>query len=178
MKTKNFKTKISLVCGSDDLRPAFMHLYFKDGYVYATNAHIALKQGLIDHDFTSDEIEILNGKLLHKAAFNEIYRYDNVTVQNDGFLCTKGHITALISFTPANELKYPDIDSILPSGALVPVDSIGVNSKLLNLLHSVTLSDTKHHKTQFYGQNKAVLFTPTDKSISETILIMPVMAND
>lgn len=178
MKTKNFRKKISLACGTDELRPSMTHLYFKDGYVYATDAHILLKQSLKAHAFTDDEIEIMNGKFLHAAAFNEVYRYDSVTVSEQGFICRKGPVKTIVEFTDYDG-SYPDADAVIPTGPLVPIDSIGVNMAIIKKVEQLTLSYVKNVKIHFRAKNKAIIFTPLDSDDlepnAEIILVMPVM---
>jgi hypothetical protein len=177
MKTKNFRKKISLACGTDDLRPSMTHLHFKDGFVYATDAHILLKQNLKAHAFTDDEIELMNGKFLHAAAFNEVYRYDSVTVTEQGFICRKGPVKTIVEFTPFDG-KYPDADAVIPTGPVSPIDSIGLNMALIKKVEQLTLSYTKNVKAHFRGKNKAIIFTPIDSDDLEPnadlILLMPV----
>ncbi len=59
---KNFRTKISLVCSTDSLRPSLTHVYFDNGFAVATDAHILIKSPLKEHGFEREEIELLQGK--------------------------------------------------------------------------------------------------------------------
>lgn len=177
MKTKNFRKKISIACGTDELRPSMMHIYFNNGYAYATDAHILLKQKLKAHAFTDEEIEILNGKFLHAAAFNEVYRYDHVTVSEKGFICRKGPVKTIVEFTDFDG-NFPNIEAVIPTGELKPIDSIGVNMAIIKKVEQLTLSYVKNVKMSFRAKNRAIIFTPLDakdlEPDAELILIMPV----
>ena len=66
LKKGGFQSKIWNCCGTDDLRPVMQCAYIKDGFIYATDAHIAIKQSLESvHGIDPVEIKCLEGKLLH-----------------------------------------------------------------------------------------------------------------
>lgn len=177
MKTKNFRKKISIACGSDDLRPVMSHLFFDNGYVIATDAHLLLKQSLKEHAFTEEEISIMNGKLLHRAAFDEIFRYDHVTVSEAGFTCRKGPVKCIIEFSEC-ENKFPDYEAVIPKTKLQPIDEIGLNMKIIHKISQLTLSYNKNVKFSFRAKNKAVIITPLDGDVepgADLLLVMPVM---
>lgn len=179
MKTKNFKRKLSIACSNDDLRTSLQCVYFDEGYALATDAHIIVKQSLTEHDFTKEEIEILNGKFLHKDAFNKIYQYDQVEVTKEGFECISknNNIKALIYFTDI-ESKFPKWKPLFDKGGAIKVDEIGLNGNLLKRVNDISLSRIKTYKFQFFGKNKGIKITPNDLTeYDECIILMPVMLN-
>lgn len=179
MKTKNFRKKLSIACSTDDLRPVLQCVYFDEGYAVATDVHLIVKQSLREHNFNEAEIEIMNGKFLHKDAFNKIYQYDNVTVSEEGFNCIdkKNKISALIRFTETED-KFPNYKPIFDMGATREVEEIGLKGVLLKKLNDISLSFIKTYKFQFYGKNKGIKIIPTDLTeADECIILMPVMIN-
>lgn len=176
MKTKNFRKKVTLACGSDELRPIMEHIYFDEGNLVCTDAHILLIQSLEQHGFTEAEVEIMNGKFLHRASFDEIFRYDHVTVSEDGFTCRKNSVECLIKFSKSPG-DYVNYKAVIPTGELGSIDEIGINLNLLARANKITLSPLKGVKFRFRAKNKAIILNSVDEfdSKHETILIMPVM---
>tara|TARA_R110002049_G_scaffold224712_4_gene396512 strand:+ start:10640 stop:11179 length:540 start_codon:yes stop_codon:yes gene_type:complete len=175
MEKRNFKSKISLACGSDNFRPAMEHLCFEDGLIVATDAHILIKQSIKLHGFTDEEIEILNGKFLHRDAFDEIYKYRNVTVTKKGFLCKNKNVTCLIEFSKV-EFSYPKWRNVIPTGELHDIDEIGINTHFLKIAGKISLSENKALRFHFYGKTKAIILSSLKSYITldeEMILIMP-----
>jgi len=180
MKTKNFRKKLSIACSNNDLRPVLQCIYFDEGFAVATDAHIIVKQSLREHGFNEVEIEIMNGKFLHKDAFNEVFRYDNVKVSEEGFNCIdkKNNVSALIRFSHI-EGKYPNYKSLFETDKQKEVDEIGLKGSLLKRINDISLSCIKTYKFQFYGKNRGIKITPTDLTeLDECIILMPVMIND
>lgn len=177
-KTKNFRKKVTVVCGSDDLRPIMQHVFFDDGFLICTDGHILLKQSLKQNIFYDEEISIMNGKYLHRNAFDEVFRYDMVTVSEDGFTCRKGGVECLIKFSEPDGV-YPKWKAVLPENKNKgSVDEIGINVNLLNRINKITLSYKKAMKFEFHGKNRGILITPMDSDLTpedETILVMPAM---
>ena len=63
----NKKCKLHLACSKKDLyRPIMNHIYFDKGSAIATNGHILAMLNIKEcSDFTDEEIEKLDGKLIH-----------------------------------------------------------------------------------------------------------------
>lgn len=177
MKTKNFRTKLNLACSNDGLRTVLQYISFDDGYAVATDAHILVKQSLKEHGFTKDEITIMNGKFLHKDAFVEIFRYDYVSVDINGFTCIKGLVKCIIGFSEIDG-KYPIYGKIFENLKEEVLSDIGIDLNLLKKISQITISCSKKMKFTFHGTNKGILISPTGAdSVSETILLMPIQIN-
>ena len=183
---KNFLSKPHLACSNDDLRPAFGYIQFKDGFLFATDAHIAIKQDLKVHGFEDEEIEFLNNTYLHKNAFAEILRYNEVYVRENGFFCKKDNFSAFIEFIKLEDFPhtYPKIEAVILDPAdknRIAIDEIGMNIKLLTKLEQCLVNGYSGlgHKFQFFAKSKAILVIPMDKDYpGQTGLIMPVMLHD
>lgn len=90
MRTKkiksNFKGNIHLACGNDELRPVFHHVFFKDGYAMATNAHVAIRQRIELMAKNIEGKELLEGKCIHAKVFARILRADKVIITETGIM--------------------------------------------------------------------------------------------
>jgi len=115
MDRKNFNkdAKLHKVCGSDDTRPALQYIYFKDGFAYATNAHICVKLSLFEI-CNIDEIEFLNNKLLKGESYKEILKYDLVVAKFNGLECyDEDNKVSFFYFSENDDLKFPDVEKVI-----------------------------------------------------------------
>lgn len=91
MKTRhNFNRclRMDLACSRNDyFRPVFSYIHFKDGYAYASDTHILVKNNLSEcSTFTDEEIEKLDGKFIGSKAYKSILSYDMVQVTDRSFV--------------------------------------------------------------------------------------------
>ena len=115
LERKNFKTKLDTLCSTDKMRPAMTHVFFDKGNAVCTNAHVLIVQSLESHGFTYDEIKQMEGKVLHKDAFKEIYKYHRVYVENGQFVCHNKKNTVTSKFDLKElDYKYPDYRAVIP----------------------------------------------------------------
>lgn len=112
--------KIHKVCSDDELRPVFGYLYFKDGNVYATDSHIAIAAPLSTiSNFTDEEKELIEGKLIHATQFAKLLTMRNVDIELVGEkLCfygtTKAGETVIIPLLDEETIgKFPNVYAIL-----------------------------------------------------------------
>ncbi len=144
----------------------------------ATDAHILIKSPLKEHGFEREEIELLQGKFIHYTVFNEIYKFHEVRVVEEGFECSKNAIRCLFRFSEFDG-KYPNYEAVIPSeDKISAVNKIGMNAKFLEIVSKVTLSETKNVVFNFNGANSGVIIKPEDKASKEVILLMPFRISD
>lgn len=112
---KFLQTDIHLAISKDELRPAMQHVFFKDGFLYATDAHVLIKQYMKLHDFTDEEIKILNLKMIHRESLIQIKKYDLFEVQEEGILCVGNYNQRALFQYADNESvgQYPDCDAVI-----------------------------------------------------------------
>lgn len=168
----NFKkeVKMHLACSKDELRPAMNCIYFKNGYAYASDGHI-LVRNKIDEICTTIGIDNLDGKLLSAKSYSEILKYNHITITDEGILV--GRDRDLLYKFKTFDYKYPNADAVLKSAIESP--SIPINKICLNIGYLHTLSHALYgYDTcvlQFKGEERNVLLNSVDK---ESIgLIMP-----
>lgn len=146
---KNFKRKLSLVCSKEKNQETLHYLYFRNGFVYCTNAHVLVRHSLKSHDFTEEEIALLDDVCMHREVFDVIYGYESVSVVKEGnqvlFVGTKGKVTAKYGLHSAEkeEQVEPNFEAVIPQGKLKLCQKsiLGMNLEYLALLKSVVLSE-------------------------------------
>lgn len=182
---KNFKRKLHTLCSKNEAQEGLNYLKFYDGYVVCSNGHVLVKQSLKLHDFTQEEIEIMEQRIIHKDVFAELFRYDTVFVKcEEGFdtpyfEATKGKVVAKFALKTAKQegVSIPNFEAIVPfeNTELKPILGYGFNLNFLGLINKLTLNDEAYVKFRFYGQSKACIATGLGLTWQEEIfLIHPV----
>ena len=60
------KVQMHLACSTDDFHPETQCVFFNNGYAYATDTHILVRNRISEiSGLNESEIEALNGKFLH-----------------------------------------------------------------------------------------------------------------
>lgn len=180
-KSKNFTGQLDLICGDDILRPAMHHISFIDGFAYATNAHLGLRTSLKKHNFTDEEISIMNGKFIHKNAFKEIYKYDHIIVEADGFHCMKNEVKCVYPFS-YEEQKFPDLEKAIKDLIDSPIDcvsDINFDIRYFEKIRKAFFMDgISFMKMTFYGRRKGCIIASTESDYpKDLILLMPTAPN-
>lgn len=175
---KNFRSRLDKLCSNDDLRPALNNVYFKNGFAFATNAHLLIKSHLSLHDFTKEEIEILEGKMIHRKSFEKIYLHDVVKAEEDGFHCFSDGREVIFKYDDSGS-KYPNADSLILDATTrkpVEINEIGISLRLLGILKQGFIEPDLPKRFSFGNKNKSILLTNTDedeKNRLEFAIVMP-----
>lgn len=176
-KSNFLETKLESICGKDDLRPAMQCVYFSNGFVYATNAHIAVKQRLTLHGIDEDLHSHLEGKLLHRSHLALMRGCDFFEIVPNGIKSRKGFVEMIHVFT---DEKYPDIEAVLNKDCPIEVSRIALNASLLKNLQDVMFlnSPPNHVRLDFFGTKRAIIaFTDIVKE-DQIGLIMPTQIKE
>ncbi len=174
----NKNVRMDLACAKDELRPALGCIYFKDGYAYASDAHILIKNDISEISTLDQEgIEKLDGKLLNADSYKNLLKYDKISISDDGIECTKGGDKAFFYF--AENLEYPDAEKLIQgvlSENIVPLPQIGLDLELTNTIGKA-LFEAKQTLMSFRGIGKGITFehNGTFKSMA---IQMPCMINN
>ena len=113
---KNFMKylRMDLACNNDFFRPIFNYVYFKDGYAYASDSHILVKNKLKEcSSFAEEEIERLNGKFISSKAYKAILAFYTVNITETGFECFMDEQQRVIYPFCEPGVKYPNFDSVI-----------------------------------------------------------------
>jgi len=169
--------KMHLCCGDDSLRPVMSYISFKNGFAYATDAWVMVKNALNEiSDFTEDEIKAMDGKFVHKKTYALLLKENIFSVSESGFECYTDGEKKVIPFAVL-EGRFPICDSVLPSGEQVPIDRIGIDPTYLEILNK-SLPGTIGVSLNFFGELNGVLVRPLSRETSKCVgIIMPKVIN-
>lgn len=178
----NFNKNVRIDRVSDDtlLRPALSLVYFKNGYAYASDAHILVKVRLTEiSSFQEPQLDLLDGKAIHKSVYAKILPFDRVEITPEGFKARVPEAESFITFGFAGLQKdmVSDIEKVLldaQNNKQEEINSFGVNSTLLKRLDCL-FSDTYGTELIVKAANKPILVKWSGHDAIG--LIMPVMIN-
>jgi len=177
MKTKNFKTKLHLICDTNKYRPVLNNVYFTKGLAVATNAHILITQSLEKHGFEQEEIEAMEGYGVHYKNFAEIYKYDIVNFKDGEFICYKGDKKIIVEAQKITGfLKFTNVLPNLNNKKIIYPSNFNINTFLLSKIKDV-LFETEAQFT-FYEGNQLLCKSLGYSYEEEQFLIMLINADD
>lgn len=171
----NKYVQMHLACAKDDLRPVMEHIYFKDGFTYASNAHILVKNDLTQcSNLDPDQIAALDGKLLHYEHYKNILKYDVIEIAEDGIEAKKGVNKAFFYFSTVEDLKYPNAEKVLNDAlnmSSVPMPQVGLNARLVENI-SKALANSGDFKFTFKGECNPIICENLDSDYLNCIGII------
>jgi len=177
----NKNVRIDRICDDTLFRPAHSLVYFKDGYAYATDAHILVRVKLTEiSSFQEDQLDLLNGKAIHKSVYSRLLPFDRVEITPDGFKARVPEAESFITFGFAGLQKdmVSDIEKVLlnaQNNNQEDIKSFGINSSLLKRLDCL-FTDTYGVELILKAANRPVLVKWSGHDAIG--LIMPVMINN
>lgn len=169
-------------CGTDALRPAMSHLFFNNGFVYATDAHVLIKQDLkACHGMTDEIVEKLNGKMLHRENADALAACDLFEIHDDKIIgAKKNSKTKVLADLVADgqEGEYPNVEAVIPSMAdASELAQYALDPKKLLQLQSASVAldkDAKVLRLTFFAPDRGALVHFHGFSESEQLgVIMP-----
>ena len=176
MEKETFTTKLHEVCSSDELRPITMCVHFKNGYAYASDGVIVIKQTLDLHSILNPEC--LEDKSIHKDNYKAIMQFDKAVCDDAGVACTNADgRTAFYEYYDRKNVAIPEFDKILFPLGEKSVGFIGIDPDRLHRLSKAMHSPTGGLKLQFQGVDRLILVTASDIN-DQFGAIMPVIIND
>lgn len=188
--TKKFKKDLHKLTDPTDLRDSLQYLFFKDGYVYATNAYVLIKQSLKLHNFSEEEIKLLNGYCIHANAFAMLRRFDVLQVVNAGEInASKDGVSIVVKLSEYSTENTPDkvrmldcdqtLDNAYEGLKKAPASKyMALNPSLLKLLSSC-LFDSSSVVLRYSGKNKAIVVeVNSGDHIDQKAVIMPVTVDE
>lgn len=181
--------KLHKVCADDDLRPIMGYLCFRNGNVYATDAHIAIAAPLsFVSTFSEEDQKLLEGKLIHATQFAQLLKmretYIKETADGVQFECKTGvGETVIIPLLTEEALgKFPDVEVVLENARTSakenkqPISHIGLNqSRLADL---VAAMHAKIVNLYFSDASHAITVQDADTSNEIRAILMPCFIED
>ena len=186
--------KLHKACANDDFRPAMHYICFKDGYAYATDAHIAVRASLDAICALSDEEKAkLNGYLIHKSQYEMLLKYSTIEI-GEGTITlidpeSKASTTIqLVKLAASKEeeletngkvIYFPDVDAIINKDAEhFESDRVGFNYNLLGRIVSAMGLNGSRTGLRFTGNGRQMFILGVEPGIDVRGIIMPIMMED
>ena len=105
------------LCADDELRPILSNIYFDEGNAICSDGHILLVIPVVEiSNLDGADIEKLNGKMLNKAAFRYLLKFDRVSEIDDEGICAemKGiNNPYKVKINFAESGRYPDYKYVM-----------------------------------------------------------------
>ena len=181
---KNFDKKVQmhLACvKNDDLRKTMSCVYFKDGFAYATDGIVLVKNRLSEMStFDESEIAALDGKFLPAEHYKDILKYDECLISEDGIETVKEDDRTFFYFKDFGEEKFPKADEVLQyalNKKTVPLPQIGFNIKHMERL-AKAMCRFEECVATFKGVNEPIVFSSIMPDMSSVGVIMPILINE
>lgn len=180
-KIGGFKTQIWKVLSNDRLRPALCHAFVQNGFIYATDAYIAVKQSLYHiHDLDAEEREAIEGKYFSEYLLKQLEKCEIVQFKKDGIHTVCGNTKAVYQYNDCGSDQYPNVDAVLPArDKIEEVSSIGFNPTFFKAMSDVMMKNDNRFRFEFNGPNKAIVVTAEGYDREHQMaIIMPIMLHD
>lgn len=176
MEKQTFKTKLYEVCSNDELRPVMMGIHFINGFAYASDGHMVVKQSLEYQ--TIQGIEFLNGKSIHKDNYKAIMGFEVAVCNDDGVECadSDGRV-AFYEYFDLKGTSVPDFDTVLKPTGQKSIEFIGINPDYLNKIGKALHVPSGAIRLQFQGVDKGILID-TPEIENQWAMLMPAMINN
>lgn len=163
---------------NDMLRPAMNHVHFKNGYVYATDAHMLVRAKIRDiSTFTDEEIALLEGKSIHANLLKKIYSHHFVEIKEDGFHASddkQGWEIVYLFNDEKSAPTPPNFEYILSKSEHAELDKIGLNANLLSKLTSA-IGCGNNTRLDFTGSSTQIFVFEIGNVLDIKGIIMPMM---
>ena len=170
----NKELRMDLACATDDVRPIMNCIHFENGYAYASDGHILVKNLLLEcTSIPEEQIEKLNGKNLHRESYKELLKYDAIEISDEGIEATKNGEKIFFYFSNIDG-AYPSAEKTLQSALNAPtvaMSQVGLNTDYLVKLNKA-LHGSNTCKYQFKGEGRPIILQGVE-SVSIGI-IMPI----
>lgn len=177
-KKQTFNTKVFECCADDKLRPIMQCVFFENGYAYASDGTVAIKQTLSFQ--TVIDIPELDGKLLHKDSYSAVMGFEFATATPDGIDClnANGQKAFFEYFAPPETDKIPNYEAIIKGKrGLTSVGFIGIDPRRLARLTKALYDPSGNLRLQFSGVDSAIFVDVVGVDEQQAIM-MPIILND
>lgn len=174
----NFLAPLHKACGSDKFRPALMYVHFMNGYAYASNNQIVVKQSIADYCLVIDA-ERLNGHAIHKDSFQDIIKYEVAQANNKGIECwNEDGKKAFYSYLQADSnIKTPDFDSVFEQATATPCKMFGINPAHFAIADKVLVHGNAAVRVTLSGISKPIMLD-CDTYPNQRVLIMTSLIDE
>jgi hypothetical protein len=176
MEKKTFTTKLYEVCSSDELRPVMMCIHFLNGFAYASDGHMCVKQSLEYHTILG--IDFLEGKSIHKDNYKAVMGFETAECNEDGITCNDSDgRTAFYDFFDLKGVEMPNFESVLKPVGQKSIEFIGITPEYLSRIWKALHVPSNVLRLQFQGVDKPILID-TPEIENQWAILMPAMVED
>lgn len=176
MEKQNFTIKIYEACSDDELRPIMNCVHFENGFAYATDGHIAVKQSLEYHSIINPEI--LNGRSIHRDNFKNIMQFEIAECTENGIVCKDNDgRTAVFDYFDTHGENYPNIESVLKFEESKEIKFLGLKPMFIEKLRKSMHNPSGTFRLQFYGIDKRIKVDVPDIP-NQLAILMPALVED
>lgn len=175
----NKDVMMHIACETSDYSPATQNIYFKDGFAYASDGHILVKNELSAcSTIDEQQLQILDEKMLHYSHYKDILKYDVIEISEEGIEAKKNGQKAFFYFNTTE--KFPDAEKVINDAlSLTPVHTsqFALNIELLARLKKA-LCTNGQIKFTYKGENRAMICENLQSDYLNCIgIIMPCLTN-
>jgi hypothetical protein len=169
MKLTAFASPLWKACERDknNLRKNLEYVWFLNGYAYATNGKVLIKQELrINH---VQYMELLNGHGIHWTVFKKLMNYPDVVADFEGIKTPDGVLYpyAIPELKPYNFDAYI-IDPYLGGE---PVNVLGIDYKLISCAGECLYGRDHLLKLEFNGESCLIRVTNITENIDQVAIV-------
>lgn len=181
---KNFDKKVHMHIAcvkNNDPRKTMSCVYFKDGFAYATDGIVLVKNRLSEMStFDEAEIAALDGKFLPAEHYKDILKYDECLISEEGIEAIKEDDRVFFYFKDFGEKKFPKADEVLQNSLnkmTVPLPKIGFNIKHMERM-AKALYNFEECTATLKGVNEPIVFDSDMPNVSSVGLLMPIIIKE
>lgn len=174
-----FNTKLYECCAAnDDIRPMMKCVHFENGYAYASDGGVCIKQSL---SFQSVQFpEELDGKSIHKDNYKSVMAFEIAECTETGIECrnSDGQVAFFEYYQPKEGEKIPDFEAVLnPKKGIISLSFIGYHSDRFSKVIKALHAPGGNIRLQFTGIDSGILIDVIGVDEQKAI-VMPAILND
>jgi len=154
VQKQTFTTKLYEVCANDELRPVMQCIHFIDGYAYAADGYIGIKQTLELHSILGKEN--LEGKSIHRDSYKAIMGFEIAEANAEGIYCKSATgQSAFFDYFPTEQM--PNFGAYFAVKGQTTLSFIGINPELVTRLSKAMYNPSDNMRLQFTGIDKHII---------------------
>ena len=165
----NKTVKMHEACSSDSSWKS--NIFFNNGYAYATNGYIIIKNSIDEiSNFDDNQKQLLNNKSLHRNQYKDILKYDSVNIIEDGIECIDPKSKGKILFNFSENTCYIDFEktiNIVIDAEPISLEEIHFDTSLITNINNA-LFNSEDCKFQFKRQiehlNRVIVLVKSSKN--------------
>jgi hypothetical protein len=149
-------------------------IHFKNGFAYASNGNIIIKQSLEYHSIL--DAQFLDGMSIHRENYANIMQFEVATANEDGIYCNnKDGRSAFFEYFDRKGQQVPNFDEVINQFSAKGVDFIGFSPKSFEIIGKAFYNGDQV-RIRFSGMDKGMLCDVLGYE-NQVAYVMPVILN-